>query len=115
MKCAFVCADRPVHLPCDRPAAVLVRFVPDGGGTSRAHEPLAAPQVTERSEWAHITDAQLASASGSFLGDILQVPPMYSAIKKGGVKLYDMARQGVEVRARRARPPVVALLVWAGG
>lgn len=32
-----------------------------------------------------------------FRGDIMQVPPMYSAIKKDGVRLYDLARQGVEV------------------
>lgn len=32
-----------------------------------------------------------------FLGDIMQVPPMYSAIKKDGVRLYDLARKGVEV------------------
>lgn len=56
--------------------------------------------MTERSEWAHITDAQVHEAARSFLGDIEQIPPMYSAIKKGGVKLYDMARQGIEARPR---------------
>lgn len=38
----------------------------------------------------------------SFIGKQLQVPPMYSAIKMDGVKLYDLARQGIEVE-RKAR------------
>ena len=38
-----------------------------------------------------------------FRGEILQVPPMYSALKVGGQKLYDMARRG-EVVERQARP-----------
>ncbi len=33
----------------------------------------------------------------SFKGDILQLPPMYSAIKKAGVRLYELARQGIEI------------------
>lgn len=32
-----------------------------------------------------------------FTGDILQIPPMYSAVKIGGQKLYDLARKGVEI------------------
>lgn len=41
-----------------------------------------------------------------FRGDILQVPPMYSALKKDGVRLYDLARRGVEVE-RDARPVTI--------
>lgn len=36
-------------------------------------------------------------ALGSFRGEIKQLPPMYSAIKKDGVRLYTLARQGIEV------------------
>ena len=32
-----------------------------------------------------------------FRGEISQLPPMYSAIKKDGVRLYELARQGIEV------------------
>ncbi len=42
----------------------------------------------------------------TFEGEILQVPPMYSAIRKNGVRLYDLARQGVEVE-RSARPVTI--------
>jgi len=40
---------------------------------------------------------QLNAEASSFIGDIMQVPPMVSAIKKGGVPLYKLARKGVEV------------------
>jgi len=41
-----------------------------------------------------------------FLGEVLQVPPMYSAIKVDGQRLYKLARQGVEVE-RKARPVTI--------
>lgn len=41
-------------------------------------------------------------ACNNFRGEISQVPPMYSALKKDGVRLYDLARQGIEVE-REAR------------
>ena len=40
---------------------------------------------------------QLNEEAATFIGDIMQVPPMVSAIKKGGVPLYKLARKGVEV------------------
>lgn len=40
---------------------------------------------------------QLNEEAAAFIGDIMQVPPMVSAIKKGGVPLYKLARKGVEV------------------
>jgi tRNA pseudouridine55 synthase len=40
---------------------------------------------------------ELNEAAASFIGDIMQVPPMVSAIKRGGVPLYKLARKGVEV------------------
>lgn len=39
-------------------------------------------------------------------GDIMQIPPMYSAVKINGKRLYDLARQGIEVE-RAARPVTV--------
>ena len=40
---------------------------------------------------------QLNEEAATFIGDIMQVPPMVSAIKKDGVPLYKLARQGIEV------------------
>ena len=55
------------------------------------------------------TDAEIANAVQSLTGDILQVPPMYSALKKDGKKLYEYARQGIEVE-REARPVHISSL-----
>ncbi len=49
------------------------------------------------------------TALSSFRGDILQVPPMTSALKKDGVRLYELARRGIEVD-RDARPVTVYAL-----
>lgn len=50
-----------------------------------------------------VTEQQVECALQQFRGDILQIPPMYSAIKVDGRKLYDLARKGVEVE-RKPRP-----------
>ncbi|MFO1515300.1 MAG: tRNA pseudouridine(55) synthase TruB [Verrucomicrobiota bacterium] len=44
-----------------------------------------------------LTLDQLNAEAAAFIGDQMQVPPMVSAIKKGGVPLYKLARKGVEV------------------
>ena len=53
-----------------------------------------------------VTREQLEGVLQQFRGDILQVPPMYSAIKVSGQKLYDLARKGKEVE-RQARPVTI--------
>ena len=45
---------------------------------------------------------QLNEAAARFVGDLMQTPPMVSAVKKGGVPLYKLARKGIEVE-REAR------------
>jgi tRNA pseudouridine55 synthase len=44
-----------------------------------------------------LTLDQLNEAAAEFIGDVRQVPPMVSAVKKGGVPLYKLARKGIEV------------------
>jgi tRNA pseudouridine55 synthase len=44
-----------------------------------------------------LTLDQLNAAADEFVGDVMQTPPMVSAVKKGGVPLYKLARKGVEV------------------
>ena len=53
--------------------------------------------VVERAAVAALTAAQVETAMGRFLGESLQVPPMFSAIKQGGQPLYKLARAGKEV------------------
>ena len=43
------------------------------------------------------SDKEIQSLIPKYKGDIMQIPPMYSAVKKDGVRLYDLARQGIEV------------------
>ena len=47
--------------------------------------------------------AELTKACEAFTGDIMQLPPMYSAVKVGGKRLYELARQGKEID-REPRP-----------
>ena len=44
-----------------------------------------------------VSEEELLAALQSFTGDILQLPPMYSAVQVGGKRLYDLARKGIEV------------------
>jgi len=46
----------------------------------------------------HITEEQIKDATRQFIGEILQMPPQHSAIKKDGKRLYESARQGIEVK-----------------
>ena len=51
----------------------------------------------------HVTEEELRAAIESFVGDYMQVPPMYSALKVNGKKLYELAREGKTVE-RKPRP-----------
>ena len=75
----------------------------------------ALGEVVERRDAAGVTLTDIEGALPAFTGEILQVPPMYSALKREGKRLYDLARAGVEVE-REARPVTVhsiALREWA--
>lgn len=50
----------------------------------------------------NVTEAEIADAIAGFVGEIEQIPPMYSAIKIDGKKLYELAREGKTVE-RKAR------------
>ena len=56
-------------------------------------------QTTELS----VTEEELCTVVSSFVGDYMQVPPMYSALKVNGKKLYELAREGKTVE-RKPRP-----------
>ncbi len=46
----------------------------------------------------NITDEQIQEATKPFIGEIMQIPPAHSAIKIGGKRVYELARQGKEVK-----------------
>jgi len=66
--------------------------------------PLCFGEATKFSQYLLDADTQadVEQAMASFRGDIAQVPPMYSALKKDGQPLYKLARKGIEVE-RKAR------------
>ena len=66
----------------------------------------ALGEVTGRGDASGVTFGDVEGALEGFAGEILQVPPMYSALKREGKRLYELARAGVEVE-REARPVTV--------
>lgn len=56
-----------------------------------------------------ISEAEMQFALEDFRGEIMQIPPMYSALKVNGQKLCDLARRGIEVE-RKPRPATISRL-----
>lgn len=99
----------------------LVEFLMEGRKTYRATLKLgemtdtldAEGEIIERRPVPDLGEAQVEAACRVFLGEISQVPPMYSAIKKNGVPLYRLARQGIEVE-RAARTVRIERIILKG-
>lgn len=60
----------------------------------------AEGDVVKEAPFSHVTKEMLLSVLSDFVGEIEQIPPMYSAIKINGQKLYNLARKGVEVERK---------------
>ena len=60
-------------------------------------------------EGERVTRAQLNAVLPQFVGDIAQIPPMYSALKRDGQKLCDLARQGIDVKVEPRPTQVYAI------
>ena len=54
-------------------------------------------EVLEERDPSHLTEEEILNAINSFKGEYSQIPPMYSALKQNGVRLYELARKGIEV------------------
>ena len=55
-------------------------------------------EPVEKRQLDGITEEKIKAATIPFLGEIQQVPPAHSAIKKDGIRVYELARQGIEVK-----------------
>lgn len=88
----------------------------------------ALGKVTEEKPYDHITRSDMEGVLSKFVGDIMQVPPIYSALKKDGATLSSLAKKGEKVEAKPARlvtvysislkafqPPLFTLDVECGG
>ena len=76
----------------------------------------ATGNVIKETEICTLTREAFAELLDQFVGDIEQIPPMYSAVKKDGQPLYKLARQGisVEVAPRRVTIHEIKLLMYNG-
>jgi len=72
-------------------------------------------QVVSKQDPSSVTLTDVEQAVDSFRGSIEQVPPMYSALKRDGKRLYDLARAGVEVEreARKIQVSRLEILDWS--
>lgn len=97
-------------------AAKALQFLPDTDKEYQASFRLGERRVTgdvtgtlvEESQ-APVSPEALQAVLPAFRGEILQVPPMYSAVSVNGKRLYQLARKGIEVE-RQARPVTVSRL-----
>jgi tRNA pseudouridine55 synthase len=71
------------------------------GATTPTYDKESTPQ--DLKDYTNITPENIKAATKQFIGEIQQLPPIYSAIKKDGVALYELARRGeeVELKARK--------------
>ena len=60
---------------------------------------LEGEELEERDP-SHLTEEEILNSSNSFKGEYSQIPPMYSALKQNGVRLYELARKGIEVERK---------------
>ncbi len=74
-------------------------------------------EIIKRQSASHITLALIKPLLKHFLGEIEQIPPMYSAIQKNGKRLYELARKGetVEVPVRMVKVNKIEILDWYVG
>lgn len=99
------CATKLCDMLTDRDktyeAIMLLGKVTDTQDTSG--KILEDTDMTALREGGKLTDELILDSVMSFLGDYQQIPPMYSALKVNGKKLYELAREGIEIE-RQPRP-----------
>lgn len=57
----------------------------------------------------NVSRDEITDAINSFVGEIYQVPPMYSAVKQNGKKLYELAREGIEVERKERKITIYSI------
>lgn len=91
---------------CIGRATKLAEYITDEGKTYEATVTLGSATTTEDASGEVVAEKEITEtilpidvekAAKSFVGEIEQIPPMYSAVKVNGRKLYEYAREGMEV------------------
>jgi len=102
---------------CLGQGARIIEFLANATKTYRAQIELGVTtdtydttgKITQKKDPSGVTQGQLESVLASFRGLIQQTPPMYSAVKHQGQRLYELARAGIEVE-RKSRPTKICNL-----
>lgn len=81
------------------------------GATTPTYDLESEP--TDLKPFEHLTREQLAGATSLFTGPILQIPPAHSAIKIKGQRVYELARQGKEVKLEPRRVTISTFEITA--
>jgi tRNA pseudouridine55 synthase len=83
------------------------------GATTATYD--AEGEIVQQADASHVTREQVEVVLTAFVGEIDQLPPMYSAIKQGGRKLYELARAGetVERAPRRITIHDLTITDWS--
>lgn len=68
-------------------------------------------QVLEKREVSGVTEEQIRQVIQNFTGSYAQIPPMYSAVKIGGKKLYELAREGKTVERRPRMVQIFSIVI----
>jgi len=103
---------------CIGQATKLSDYLMESGKTYEAEVLIGRSTTTEDAEgdtvekdesYKQITREQLLQVLSKLTGEIEQIPPMYSAVKVNGVKLYEYARKGIEVERPRRKVTIYEL------
>lgn len=68
-------------------------------------------QILEEQETGALTEEEVRACIAGFTGEYAQLPPMYSALKVNGRKLYELARQGIEVERKKRNVTIHEILI----
>ncbi|KAL2048101.1 hypothetical protein N7G274_000012 [Stereocaulon virgatum] len=100
-------------LECTKSYEATILF----GGATDTYDTLG--KVLRRAEYGHVTRETVKKALGSFTGKIMQRPPIYSALRVQGKRLYEYAREGKEVPTEIMERPVevkkLQIVEWLDG
>lgn len=105
--------DLQSFLECTKSYEATILF----GGATDTYDTLG--KVLRRAEYGHVTRETVKKALGRFTGKIMQRPPIYSALRVQGKRLYEYAREGKEVPTEIMERPVevkdLQIVEWLEG
>ena len=76
-----------------------------------------AGKIIQQSDYAHVNIDNIKDVCKDFIGETEQIPPMFSALKVGGKKLYELARKGIEIERKKRKITIyfIDVIDYSGG